>query len=83
VHDGQRQARIDPPSADDHRARAALAVIAALLGAGQMQVLAQCIEQRGARVEIDVASVAIHREGEHQSSSERRALCLGIRETRV
>ena len=53
VHHRQREAGIDAPSARDHRAGAALAVIAALLGAGEMQVIAQRIEQRGARVELE------------------------------
>ena len=54
VHDGERQAGIDPPPVDDHRAGAALAVVAALLGAGQVQMLAQRVEQRGARVELEL-----------------------------
>ena len=55
VHHRERQAGIDPPPVDDHRAGAALAVIAALLGAGEMQVLAQRVEQRGPRVELELA----------------------------
>ncbi len=51
VHHRERQARIDAPAVDDHRAGAALAVVAALLGAGEMQMLAQRVEQRGARIE--------------------------------
>ena len=43
-----------------HRARAALAVIAALLGAGQMQVLAQAIEQRRARIEFKRVILAVN-----------------------
>ena len=46
--DRQSQAGIDPPAVDQHRAGAALAAVAALLGAGQMQALAQQIEQRDA-----------------------------------
>ena len=53
VHHRQRQARVDPATVDDDRAGAALAVVAALLGAGQVQVFAQRIEQRGARVEFE------------------------------
>jgi hypothetical protein len=62
MHNGQRQARIDPPSIDDHGASAALAMIAALLGAGEMQLLAQSIEQRDARVEYELAGFAVHAE---------------------
>ena len=50
VADRERQARIDPPAVDQDRAGAALAAVAALLGAGQVQPLAQEIEQRDARV---------------------------------
>ena len=62
MHDRERQARIDAPAVDDHRAGAALAVIAALLGAGEMQVLAQRVEQGGARVERELAGLAVHLE---------------------
>ena len=35
VHDRERQAGVDAPAVDQHRAGAALAVVAALLGAGE------------------------------------------------
>ena len=41
---GEREAGIDPPSVHQHRTGAALAVIAALLGAGQVEMVAQRIE---------------------------------------
>jgi len=44
VHDGQRQAGIDTPTVDDHGARAALTLVAAFLGAGQVQVLTQRVQ---------------------------------------
>ena len=50
VADRERQAGIDPPPVDEHRAGAALAAVAALLGAGQIEPLAQQVEQRDARV---------------------------------
>ena len=56
VHDGERQARVDAPAVDQHRAGAALPVVAALLGAGQVQVLAQRVEQRRARVQLEAAA---------------------------
>ena len=61
---------VDPPPVDDHRAGAALAVVAALLGAGQMQVLAQRIEQGGARVELKLLRGAVH--GERHLGHRRR-----------
>ena len=52
LHEGsEREARFHALAVHQHRAGAALAEAAALLRAGQMQVLAQRIEQRGARIE--------------------------------
>ena len=51
VHHREGQAGVDAPAVDQHRAGAALAVVAALLGAGQAEVLAQRVEQRHARLE--------------------------------
>jgi hypothetical protein len=42
----ESEARIDPSSVDQHRARAALSAVAALLGAGQIKSFAQEIKQR-------------------------------------
>ena len=63
VTDRERKARIDPPSVDDDGAGAALAAVAALLGSGQIQPLAQQIEQRDAGViERDRPLHAVHGE---------------------
>ena len=50
--DRQRQARVDGATVAQHRASATLAVIAALPGPGQRQVLAQRIEQRDPRIDL-------------------------------
>ena len=42
-----------------HGAGAALAVVAAFLGAGQADVLAQGVEQRGAHVESELMTLTI------------------------
>ena len=68
VHHGEREAGVDPASPGDDRARAALAVIAALLGPGEMQVLAQRIEERGPRVELELAGFAVHVERHHRDN---------------
>ena len=60
VADRQRQARIDPPPVDQHRAGAALSAVAALLGAGQIKPLAQQIEQRDPRI-VQCDCLAPHR----------------------
>ncbi|GJE44725.1 hypothetical protein AEGHOMDF_3915 [Methylobacterium soli] len=64
MHHGERQAGIDAPPVHDHRAGPALTVVAALLRAGQVQVLARGVEERGAGVEFEFAARAVHREGD-------------------
>ena len=59
LHDGERQARIDPPAVDQHRAGAALAVIAALLRAGQVEMVAQRVEQGRPRRDIELRLDAV------------------------
>ena len=56
---GQREAAVDALAVDQHRAGAAGALVAALLGAEQVQLLAQQIEQRGAHVHRDLQVAAI------------------------
>ena len=46
VLDGQRQAGQDRLAVDQHGAGAALAELAAVLGAGQVEIFAQHLEQR-------------------------------------
>ena len=46
----EREAGIDALAVDEHRAGAALAAIAAFLGAGQVQAFAQQIEEGDTRV---------------------------------
>ena len=41
LHDGKCQARVDPPSVDQHRTGTALAVIAAFFGAGKVEMFSQ------------------------------------------
>ena len=45
LHHGKGQARNDAPFVDQHRAGAALAVVAALLGASQIEIFAERIKQ--------------------------------------
>ena len=47
----QRQARQHAAALDQDGAGAALAVVAALLGAGKTDMLAQGVEHRGARID--------------------------------
>ena len=73
VHDGERETGIDAPAVGDHRAGAALAVVAALLGAGEMQVIAQRVEQRGARVELERLLFAVDLERDLRNHRRRGA----------
>ena len=50
---GKRQARDDPPTVDKHGARPTLSKAAAFLGAGEMQPVAEAVEQGGAGVQTD------------------------------
>ena len=62
MHDGERQAAVDPAAIDQNRTGAALAVIAALLGPGQANMLAQQVQHSGADVDIGVVGRAVDRE---------------------
>jgi hypothetical protein len=52
--DREQEAAVDPLAVEQDRAGPTLAVIAALLGAGQTEPFAQRVEQRGAVVEIEL-----------------------------
>ena len=54
MHDRESEAGIYAPAVDVHRARAALAVIAALLRAEEVQVFAQRVEQGDTRLQRDM-----------------------------
>ena len=49
LHHGERQAGIDAPPVYQHRARAALTVVAALLGAGKVEMIPQQVQQSDPR----------------------------------
>ena len=59
VHHCERQAGVDPPSLDQDRARAAGALVAPFLGSGQAQMLAQGVEERGARIQLQALRTTI------------------------
>lgn len=52
VHDRETEATVDPPAIDEHGAGAALSVVAAFFRASKLQMLAQQIEQRRARIDL-------------------------------
>src|SRR5439155_25098537 len=59
LHDGEREAGIDAPAVHQHRAGAALTMIAPLLGAAQRKMVPQGVEQRGPGHEIERVTDAI------------------------
>ena len=77
--DRQRQAGEDAPAVDEDGAGAALAVVAALLGAGQAEMLAQRVEQRRADVERQAVLLAVDPQGDGHGRPrvDRRLLGLG------
>ena len=83
VHDRQRQAGIDALAVDQHGAGAALALVAPFLGAGQMQMLAQRVEQGRPRVEVEFADGAVDREGYLHIGGDSGCGGLGIRRRRL
>ena len=66
---------------EQHHARAALGVVAALLGAGQAELLADGREQADVRVELDRVGRAVHGEGRsdlHRSLLSSRRAAAGL-----
>ena len=59
MHDGEREAGIDPAAVHQHRAGAALAVIAALLGAGQIEMVPQRVQQSRPRRKLELPFDAV------------------------
>src|SRR4029450_3666207 len=59
VHDREREARVDPAAVDQHRAGAALSVVAALFGTRQVEMFAQRVEQRRTRVQVEVPHTTV------------------------
>ena len=62
-HDGESEAGVDAAAVDEDRACSALAMVAAFLTAGEVQVLSQSVEQGCAGVEGEGVRGAVHLEG--------------------
>src|SRR5260221_3077706 len=79
VADRQGQARIDPPSVDQDRTRAALAAVASLLRARQVETLTQQIEKRDAWVfQLDVLPYTVHGEADGEVHAVLRSVLSSI-----
>ena len=74
----RRDAGADGRPVDDHRAGAALAEAAAELRSAEREVVAEDIEQRRRRIDVDRVRLAIHGEadGAHRGIIERRTRCF-------
>jgi hypothetical protein len=59
MHCSKRQARVDATTVQQHRACAALAMIAALLGSCQREMLTQSIEKGCTRIERQTMGLAV------------------------
>jgi hypothetical protein len=79
VHHGEAEACVDAAAIHDDGAGTALAVIAAFLRSGEMQVLAQRVEQRGPGIELQRARDAVHLEGHGCERGGCRRSCHGAR----
>jgi hypothetical protein len=53
TYDGKRQACKDTPTVNPDGASATGSLVASLLGTGKFEMLAECVEQAGARLQID------------------------------
>src|SRR6266850_6607460 len=65
------QAGVHPLAVDDHGASPALPQVAALLGAGEAQVLPQGVEQDDARLDAQGAGLAVHQQAHFEKVAAR------------
>ena len=63
VCDGEREAAIDAPPVEQDGAGSALPVVAAFLGAGESEPLAQRIQQRRAGIDRQLVCRSVHSQG--------------------
>src|SRR3954454_12043740 len=54
VHHSEREAGVVTAAVDEHRTRAARALIAPFLRAGEVEMLSQCVEERGAWIKPQI-----------------------------
>jgi hypothetical protein len=64
MHHRERQAGVDAAALNNDRAGATLAVIAALFGAGELQVLSQSVQKRRTYVEFEISGCPVDLEGD-------------------
>src|SRR5204863_780221 len=76
MYDREAETGINSPAVDEHRARAALPVIAAFLRTGQLQMFAKRIEQRRSRIDLERMLLAVNLERYLRRSDRSTRRCL-------
>src|SRR5688572_13593335 len=76
ILDGECEAREDAFAVDQNRTGTATALVAALLRAGQVQMIAECVEKAHAGIERDVVHGPVDAEGHRYGRSRRNCLCV-------
>src|SRR5262249_56743300 len=66
LHDREREAGVDAPAVEQNGTGAALAVVAALFGPGEVEIEAQRIQQRGPRRDCQFALHAVDMKRDHR-----------------
>src|SRR5271168_5225865 len=59
MHDGEGEAGVNPAAVDVDGAGSALAVVAAFLGSGQIEVLPKTVEERGAGIDLEMMFLTV------------------------
>ena len=59
VHAGEGEAGVDPSTVQKDGAGAALAMVAALLGAGETEMMAEGVEEGGSHVSVEHAELSV------------------------
>ena len=82
-HDGEGETGDDPAAVHEHGARAALAVIAALLGAGEIEMIAQRVEQSRPRRDGKLCRFAVDRQRNRHFNRRRDAVFHRLRHAKL
>jgi hypothetical protein len=64
VHDGEGETGVDTAAVDVDGAGSALAVVAALLGTGEIEVLTKAVEESGAGIDLETMVLTVDAEPE-------------------
>jgi hypothetical protein len=79
MHDGEGEAGVDTAAVDMDSASSALAVVATLLGAGEVEVLAKAVEEGCAGIEQKIVVLTVDAELKRHSTFGRQFILSGGR----